>query len=362
MEYNNNNPEIGHGSDKEQEIDLMELACKLWDNRRTIIKWCIGGLVVGLVVAFCIPREYSTTVKLTPELRGKSAGGGMSALASLAGVNLGSDASVDAVYPELYPDVLNSTPFMVELLSASLPTEENDMTVQEIITKHTSSPWWSSAISAVLGLPSLFRSQPAVSDTIDPYHLTTKQAATVLKLSNRISADFNTKKSVITISTTLQDPVASAHLADTVVAYLQKYITEYRTEKARQDLAYALRINGEAREAYYDAQKRYAEASDRNHSLSSRSASIEIERLQNEATLAFDLYNSTAQRVQMAEAKVQETTPVFAVIQPASVPVKPAKPSKLIILIGTIFLAFVASSAYILCMPILKASMSKHKK
>ena len=362
MEYNNNNPEIGHGSDKEQEIDLMELACKLWDNRRTIIKWCIGGLVVGLVVAFSIPREYSTTVKLTPELRGKSAGGGMSALASLAGVNLGSDASVDAVYPELYPDVLNSTPFMVELLSASLPTEENDMTVHEIITKHTSSPWWSSAISAVLGLPSLFRSQPAVSDTIDPYHLTTKQAATVLKLSNRISADFNTKKSVITISTTLQDPVASAHLADTVVAYLQKYITEYRTEKARQDLAYALRINGEAREAYYDAQKRYAEASDRNHSLSSRSASIEIERLQNEATLAFDLYNSTAQRVQMAEAKVQETTPVFAVIQPASVPVKPAKPSKLIILIGTIFLAFVASSAYILCMPILKASMSKHKK
>ncbi len=118
MEYNNNNPEIGHGSDKEQEIDLMELACKLWDNRRTIIKWCIGGLVVGLVVAFSIPREYSTTVKLTPELRGKSAGGGMSALASLAGVNLGSDASVDAVYPELYPDVLNSTPFMVELLSA----------------------------------------------------------------------------------------------------------------------------------------------------------------------------------------------------------------------------------------------------
>lgn len=230
MEYNNNNPEIGHGSDKEQEIDLMELACKLWDNRRTIIKWCIGGLVVGLVVAFSIPREYSTTVKLTPELRGKSAYGGMSALASLAGVNLGSDASVDAVYPELYPDVLNSTPFMVELLSASLPTEENDMTVQEIITKHTSSPWWSSAISAVLGLPSLFRSQPAESDTIDPYHLTTKQAATVLKLSNRISADFNTKKSVITISTTLQDPVASAHLADTVVAYLQKYITEYRTE------------------------------------------------------------------------------------------------------------------------------------
>ena len=119
MEYNNNNPEIGHGSDKEQEIDLMELACKLWDNRRTIIKWCIGGLVVGLVVAFSIPREYSTTVKLTPELRGKSAGGGMSALASLAGVNLGSDASVDAVYPELYPDVLNSTPFMVCLLYTS---------------------------------------------------------------------------------------------------------------------------------------------------------------------------------------------------------------------------------------------------
>lgn len=361
MEHNNNVPHADIDAEKANEIDLMELACKLWDKRRTVGKWCLGGLVLGLIVAFSIPREYSTTIKLTPELRSKTAGGGMSALASLAGVNLGSEGSVDAVYPELYPDVLNSTPFMVEVLQSEIPTENGPCRVYDIIDKKTSQPWWSAAIGGVLSIPSLFAGSPAASDTIDPYHLNAKQASTVLKLGKRVVADFNTKKSVITITTSLQDPVASANLADTVVACLQKYVTEYRTEKSRKDLEYAKRINEEAREAYYAAQRSYAEASDRNHALISRSAGIELERLKNEASLAFDLYNSTAQRVQMAEAKVQETTPVFAVIQPATIPVKPSKPSRLIILIGMVFLAFMAASAYILAVPALKQSMAKRK-
>ena len=52
--------------------------------------------------------------------------------------------------------------------------------------------------------------------------------------------------------------------------------------------------------------------------------------------------------MQQAQAKVQEATPVYAVLSPATVPIKATKPSKVMILIGFIFLAFVASSAWIL--------------
>lgn len=71
------------------------------------------------------------------------------------------------------------------------------------------------------------------------------------------------------------------------------------------------------------------------------------ERLQNEMNLAFNLYNQTAQQLQLARAKVQESTPVYAVVQPASVPVKPSKPSKIILLAGCIFLGGVVSSGWI---------------
>lgn len=40
-----------------------------------------------------------------------------------------------------------------------------------------------------------------------------------------------------TLSVTMQDPLISASLTDTVMHCLQNYITDYRTNKARHDLA-----------------------------------------------------------------------------------------------------------------------------
>ena len=75
---------------EEQEIDLMELAQKLWAEKRMILKWCGIAALIGLIVAFSIPKEYSTTVKLAPEISdSKAKAGGLGALASMAGVNLG---------------------------------------------------------------------------------------------------------------------------------------------------------------------------------------------------------------------------------------------------------------------------------
>lgn len=68
----------------------------------------------------------------------------------------------------------------------------------------------------------------------------------------------------------------------------------------------------------------------------------------NEMNLAYNVYNQLAQQLQMSKAKVQEITPVYTVVQPATVPLKPAKPNKIMILIGFIFLAGVGSVGWIL--------------
>ena len=52
--------------------------------------------------------------------------------------------------------------------------------------------------------------------------------------------------------------------------------------------------------------------------------------------------------MQIAKAKVQEVTPVYATIEPAAVPLKPVAPRKVMILAGCIFLAFVGACAWIL--------------
>ena len=71
--------------EEEKEIDLLELASKLCQRKKLAI-WSVCGAVVGLVIAFSIPKEYSTSVKLSPEITdAKVSGGSLGALASMAG-------------------------------------------------------------------------------------------------------------------------------------------------------------------------------------------------------------------------------------------------------------------------------------
>lgn len=341
--------------DEEKEIDLLELAMKLWDQRKKIGIWCLVGAVLGVVVAFSIPKEYATSVTLVPEISGnQKIGGSLGAMAAMVGIGSSSQGGTDAVNPQLYPDVVESTPFLVGLFNVPIEDVEGEkkMTVKEYMEDEIKSPWW----SVVLGLP--FKligalrggddDEENANKATDSFQLTPKEYAIVQALSKRITASVDTKTSVITISTTMQDPMVSATLADTVVNRLREYITDYRTNKARQDLEYAEMLNEEAKANYYKAQQKYADYQDRNQGLILYSAQTTKERLENEATLAFNLYNQTAQQVQVAKAKVQENTPVYTTIAPASVPVRPSSPKKPMILIGFVFLAFVACSAWIL--------------
>lgn len=360
-----NTPELNTPNDgNDKEIDLLELATTLWQQRRKVIKWCIIGAVAGLVVAFSIPREYTTTVKLAPEVNdGKKISGNLGALASMAGLATGGSSGSDALYPNLYPDVVSSVPFITDLFDVEVETKEegNKMTVQQFVEEETRAPWW----SAILGIPGkiigLFRSSEETPEDhkLDNFQLTFDEAEMVKAISNMINVSVDNKTSVVTIDVTMQDPLASAILADTIVSRLQEYITDYRTNKARTDLAFAQKLNEEAKANYYKAQQAYANYLDHNQGLALRSAQTTRDRLENEAALAFNLYNQTAQQVQTAQAKVQETTPVYAIVTPATVPVKPSKPRKAMILIGFTFLAFVACGAWIL---FLKPFIEEHKK
>ena len=74
----------------------------------------------------------------------------------------------------------------------------------------------------------------------------------------------------------------------------------------------------------------------------------EQERLQNEMNLSFQLYNTCAQQLQAAKAKVQLETPVFTIINPPQVPLKRSKPSKVTILAACIFLGAAIAAVWVL--------------
>ena len=73
----------------------------------------------------------------------------------------------EAVYPGLYPDVVSSVPFALDLSEVVLPTgikDEETMALKQILGKHTSRPWW----SVIMGFPSRIAAMFDNSADVEP--------------------------------------------------------------------------------------------------------------------------------------------------------------------------------------------------
>ena len=323
---------------QEEEIDLLELALKVWAERRWILKCCGYAVIVGLVIAFSIPKEYTTSVMIAPEASDNK-GGGLSSLASLAGINL---------------DIVSSTPFVTGLFDVPVRDMDGEIntTLYDYMDEYQRMPWWSYIISApfkaLSWTISLFKESEEEVDKLDPFQLTKEQTDIVKALSDHIGVSVDKKTGVTTISVTMQDPRISACLTDTVVNRLQSYIIDYRTNKARKDFHFQEKLFERKKKEYEQAQENYAKFADANKNIILQSYRAEQVRLENEMNLAYQVYTSVAQQLQMAEAKVQEITPVYTVVEPATIPVKASKPNKVMILLGVVFLVGIVCVSWIL--------------
>src|SRR5690625_5880799 len=112
-----------------------------------------------------------------------------------------------------------------------------------------------------------------------------------------------TSGGLINISTQLPDPKAAALTNALVVEKIQEYITDYRLEKARQNLAAIQNQEEEARQRYEQADLELALFLDQNINLSTNVAETRVQYLQNQRNLRFNVYNSLAQEVEQADRK-----------------------------------------------------------
>ena len=277
----------------------------------------------------------------------------MAAMLGLGNISAGGEAN--ALSFSKAADIVTSTPFILELINTQVQTLDGEMDTTIVAYLSTQKvPWWSSVMSlpskAIGGIMSLFTSKETVVEEkpIDPFRLTPGQKGQIGAIQGIINIEPDKKSGMTKLSVTVQDPLVAATMADTVLVKLQKYITKYKTSKAQEDCNYWEQLYKERQKEYYEAQERYAKYSDANKNVILQSVRIEQERLQNEQALAFQIFSQVATQLQMSKAKLQEEKPAFAILEPASVPLYPTGTNKKIIILGLVFLAVAATSAWIL--------------
>lgn len=325
---------------------------QLWQDikkyRKLYYKVLGATFVVATIITLSIPNYYKCTVMLAPELSGGNKGaGGLASLATSFGVNLNSGSNgVDAIMPTLYPDLMNSVTFKASLFPVKVQRdgEDSTMTYYDYLLNHQRIPWWTSAVKAVT---SLF-SQDEAPQKVNPFRLTPEQSGVIELVNQKVVCDVDNMTMVITIDVTDQDPLIAATMADSVQVHLQEFITDYRTRKARIDLAYCQKLYKEAKARYEKARKRSAAYNDANQRVFLDRIRSEQTNLENEAELQFRAYSQVAAQLQLAEAKVQEDTPAFTLLQPATVPIMKAGPKRKQTLLLLLFFAFIATTIYVL--------------
>ena len=313
---------------KHKEIDVVALAIKVLKEWKTLLKFVVVSAIIGVIIALNTPREYTSEVVLAPELSSGGIGmaGNLADLASSFGVELGKKSSMDAIYPELYPDIFASTDFVLNLFDVPvrLKDDSKTRTYLEHILKDTKAPFWE---YPKVWLINLFE-KPEVpgkgKSEKDPYRLSQIDSDICKEISSSMNCLIDKKTSEITISFKDQDPMVAAIMVDTLQHRLQNYITEYRTKKARVDYEYYKKMAAESKKQYEKAQRNYASFTDSNTDLLLQSYKAKEEQLENEMQLQYNVYNQMSVQMKSAQAKIQERTPAFTVIQNAYMPVKPS--------------------------------------
>ena len=326
-EYQNNNPGIQESSD-ELEIDWMGIFTKLLKHRKQIflISFIFG--VLGIVSALTMTRKYNVSMTLAPELVSRS-NNNLSSLTSMLGLsNTTLSPSTDAMNITLFPEICSSTPFLAALLDVPLTSyvsekrqEEGVQPMHTTVYKHfTGEDKEKKGLAKWLDSLKKDKEEKPYTGVVDATELPKKQAKVVKALGKCISADVDKKTGVTTISVVMDDRMMAKQLADTVCTRLQVYVSEYRTKKAQADYEYYVMLAQEAREIQIKAQDAYARSVDYDRSVILQSAQSVKERLRADANLASDIYSQMAQQRELARAKIQEEKPVYAVVQPATLP------------------------------------------
>ena len=336
MEENKN---IAPAAEQEEEgIDIMAIVRGLWDGRKTILICTAIFIALGLVAALTMKRTYSVTAVMVPQM-GSAKGSGLSSLASLAGFDLGSANTGSELSPLIYPQIVSSVPFQLEMMHTPLHFQKSDTLIS--LYDYAQAGYEKPSVLSVvkkytIGLPGVIfgsKEKPDVvfpggdtnaSGEAKPLVVSGKEQKMLDAMGKMISLAVDKKEGYITLTVNGSEPVQTAELALKAQQLLQDEVTRFRVEKSQSELEYIQARYDEAKEEADRYQVALATATDRSQNVTTTTAGVGKARIQSKYNVANAVYMELAKQLEQAKMQVKKDTPAFSIIQPVTLPTKPS--------------------------------------
>ena len=340
---------------EEEGLDIIGLIRQLWEGKRTIIICTSVFIVLGLVMALTMKRTYSVSSTMVPQMNSRS-NSSLSSLASLAGIDMGMASAGSDLSPVIYPQIVSSVPFRLELMNTPLHYEKADtMVSMYTYAKEYYKPGLGSYIlkytiglpGTLLGLLRKEKEDPVFVDAAGlgeseprPLKVSKDEEIMLKALSRDVSLSVDKKEGYLTLHVTGSEPLQTAELALKTQQMLQEEVTRFRTEKAQEQLDYVQARYNEIKAETESLQAQLATVRDRSQDMTTTRARIEQERLQTKYNVSSAIYSEMAKQLEQAKMQVKRDTPTLTVIQPVTVPRQPSNSRAKTLVVWT-FLGFI---------------------
>ncbi len=299
-------------------IDILAILKLFWNSKKKI--GMIVGVVTVLAIAYSLilPETFISTAVLLPESdKSKMASlGGLSDLASLAGVNVGGEGSL----VKLYPTIIKSEAVLKDVIYHQYQTKKYSQPVNLI-------EYWK----------------------IEAKTREMEYEAALKSLRTGLDIQMDNKTNVITLTIETNEAQLSADILNTVIAGLDKFIREKKTTNATKQREF---VEGRLADVKHDLEKsedqlKTFRETNRQVGPSSPSLLLQQERLIRDVQINVALFTELRKQQEIVKIEEVKNLPIINVMDPARPAARKDKPKRAIIVLTSFFLSAIAGLGYV---------------
>ena len=341
---------------EDDSIDLIALLKQIYQGRKLIVLSALATAVLGVIVALATPNTYTSGATFIPQTGGDSKpSSSLSGLASLAGINLGGMSSGSDIPPTLYPQIISSVPYKLDLLDKTIEVADSEVSLGEYLGDDSESSILGIVKKYTIGLPSTIlsalrgsSSEGTSEEQGELYQISEDDRKLFETLNTKLILSLNEKEGFVTLEFSDEDKFVAAQVAEGAKELLQERIIAFKNQSARELLDFTTKQYQENKTSYEALQDSIAIFKDQNLNISSSLYQNRLDRLERELNIASSVVEQLASQVEQAKLQVNKDTPVFTIIEPVTVPFERSAPKRSLIVVIWTFLGVVLSTGYIL--------------
>jgi uncharacterized protein involved in exopolysaccharide biosynthesis len=355
--------------------DLFKIVFTALNKSKKLILIVLISIIVLFTLDFTLsPIEFESKATVMVEQQSSTNNASISSLLGLSN-NTNSLSNISSILgPEMYAELFKSQVFLNEIIQSKIPISQeskDSISLEEFFSNgerlsfyqkiknpkellYNKNPYTFNPKTKIKLTISSLEDSVIVKNNINPELIFSNQIPPIVQIDNKKAAvlaimkkriRLEIKDKNVTVYTKMPNAFQSAVVGKAVLENLLRYITAFKTHKQLSQIDFLEKRVIDSEERYKKAQQNFAGYKDNTLGIILQSAQTREQILNNELTIAFNIYNQFSVQLEQARVDLKKETPYFSILEPISIPGSQLEPNfstllikYLVIFIGLIFL------------------------